>query len=286
MSTLSIISLTIVTILQSAVFGNYAPQSYGFNKLSSPTNLYLKNNFVDPTLPSICFSFYIPRVNEATQTYETEYAKCLFAAANDAETIENEMMEDRAQMLQRGEDICFSYRNCSMMLTSVDFFDCYHDAAGKSLPTSYNMRHQSITGLTYIAKRQEIVFRDQRSCTEKCTQTYREVTLELYSKLEACLAGEYLPPAFETTTTQISSTVTEEITPTETTSSATDETTQTPTETTKAEPPVPPTLNPPTSAITNPTPGHPEEETTPPAPPTPPIATTTVSNQTPPNHKH
>lgn len=75
-----------------------------------------------------CFSIYLPKINEATNNYEVEYAKCLDTAANATAAIEAEVAQDRASVGYDADGICTMFQECSQTESSVDFFQCYFDS--------------------------------------------------------------------------------------------------------------------------------------------------------------
>lgn len=83
--------------------------------------------------PQECFDVYLPKINQATLTYEQEYSKCIQAAETSIGAIESEISSDRADIYYEAEGVCALFQDCYDLDLSLHFFECYYKAVSELL---------------------------------------------------------------------------------------------------------------------------------------------------------
>ncbi|XP_013106077.2 protein TsetseEP [Stomoxys calcitrans] len=155
----------------------------------------------------LCFPIYSQAIAEANERYAVSYNECLDVALNAQNAVESEVANDRSNVYQQGEDVCSSFKGCSKIESSADYFQCYHNAAGTSLTKSLEIQTLAKNTMQYIQLRHQTIEYDKNYCTNKSTDAYIKESTALYTQLEQCLAGGASPPS-PTTTTDPSETTT------------------------------------------------------------------------------
>ncbi|XP_061393676.1 uncharacterized protein LOC133329195 [Musca vetustissima] len=135
-----------------------------------------------------CFQEYLPKLNQLTEEYEAAYGACLNTTATSKERVEAEVAKDRSNVDALAEDVCQRYSKCSGVVSSLDAFECYADAAENATSNSYTIQTTSKSKSQYIQLRYQTIQYDETVCTETCKATYVEETAKTYAELDKCLA--------------------------------------------------------------------------------------------------
>lgn len=99
-------------------------------------NILLKSSSLiadSPQRSLECFSIYIPKLNELTENYESNYENCLKRSTEDREIVDLEVQRDRSDLEESVGDVCDKFKDCSKEHeTAYEFFECFGEAVSIS----------------------------------------------------------------------------------------------------------------------------------------------------------
>ncbi|XP_061386565.1 uncharacterized protein LOC133321491 [Musca vetustissima] len=144
----------------------------------------------DPAKSAQCFSVYLPKLNDITNEYESQYQTCLEKSINSKDDVRQAVAHAADSLNNSVDQICSAFANCEFGDDPSAYFECSNDAAGRATSQAYSIQTLSQDRVQYIKLKYETIQYNQNVCAAKASDVYAKDTASVHAKLQDCLAGK------------------------------------------------------------------------------------------------
>lgn len=124
----ALIAFVGVSLAMSSDLGPQHENSLNLMQFMTRSSDVLQSN---PARSMECFDYYVPLLQEITETYEREFKACKQTTADSIENAEAATLDQRNELAQRSSDSCALLSQCTEKISSVDSFECYAKGVSK-----------------------------------------------------------------------------------------------------------------------------------------------------------